>query len=307
MQSDRPVQDQYKSAQTLKRPVPGIKRSSWVILQSMTKIAGEVFRTPPKIGKRCRFLKSPLELTEMIQSPSSRREEVVRSLIRQIHDDGLTAGDRMPSIRHLSSQLGIGVNAVRDAMMQAQTLGLIKIRPRSGAFVQSISYAPLVDVLAGTLEASLLQVDQNLLHLLEARQIIEVELASLAAQRRRLEDLLPLRVCLDAMATAANEENCLHFGEAEMSFHLGVARIARNTVLLTTLQAILALVRPYLAQLPWKAECESRTDRAHTEIYQALLAGDSEHAGNCMRDHLKCAYESLLARVCDVATESPAA
>ena len=72
--------------------------------------------------------------------------------------------------------------------MQAQTLGLVKVRPRSGAFVQSLTYGPLIEALAGTLEAGLVQVDHSLFHLLEARQLIEMELVALAAQRRRLED-----------------------------------------------------------------------------------------------------------------------
>ena len=53
-------------------------------------------------------------------------------------------------------------------MLQAQTLGLVKIHPRSGAFVRSLSYAPLVDALTETLESSLLETDRNLFHLLEA-------------------------------------------------------------------------------------------------------------------------------------------
>jgi GntR family transcriptional repressor for pyruvate dehydrogenase complex len=242
----------------------------------------------------------------MIQTSQHRSQQLVRDLIRQIHAEGLSIGDRLPSIRHLSARLGVGVNAVRDAMMHAQTLGLVKIRPRSGAFVQSLNYAPLVEALAGTLEASLLQVDHNLFHLLEARQLIEVELIALAAIRRRLEDLLPVREALDRMSAAAVADDCQEFVEADVQFHLQIARIAGNTVLSTTLQAMLGVLRPYLTQLPWTPERRSQTDRSHGEIYQALLAGDREQSRLRMRDHLGLAYESLLARVQNV-TRAPQA
>lgn len=233
----------------------------------------------------------------MIQAPANKSQQLVRNLIQQIRADGLNVGDRLPSIRQLATRLGVGANAVRDAMMQAQTMGLVKVRPRSGAFVQSLTYAPLVDALSNTLEASLLQTDHNLFHLLEARQLVEVELASLAAHRRRLEDLLPVREALDAMAAAAQADRSHEFVEADVRFHLAIARIAGNSVLVTTLEAMLGLLRPYLVRLPWTPERRLRTDRSHAEIYWALVEGDSDRARSGMRAHLGMAYESLLSRV----------
>jgi GntR family transcriptional repressor for pyruvate dehydrogenase complex len=233
----------------------------------------------------------------MNPTSANKSQQLVRDLIQQIRADGLSVGDRLPSIRHLAAKMAVGTNAVRDAMMQAQTMGLVKIRARSGAFVQSLSYAPLVEALSTTLEASLLQTDHNLFHLLEARQLVEVELASMAAQRRRLEDLLPVREALDAMANAAAADRSGDFVEADVQFHLGIASIAGNSVLSMMLQAMLGLLRPYLVRLPWTPERRMRTDRSHAEIYQALVDGRPDKAREAMRGHLSMAYESLLSRV----------
>jgi DNA-binding FadR family transcriptional regulator len=233
----------------------------------------------------------------MIQSQADRGQQLVRDLLRQIRAEGLTVGDRLPSIRSLAARMGLGASAVRDAMLQAQTLGLVKIHPRSGAFVQSLTYAPLVDAFAGTLESSLLQADRNLFHLLEARQLIEGQLASQAARRRRSEDLLPLRETLEAMAAAAAADNRQDFVESDIEFHLAIARIAGNSVLLATLGAMLNLLRPYLMSLPWNAERQARADRSHAEIYEALVAGEGEQARARIDAHLGLAYKSLLAYV----------
>lgn len=233
----------------------------------------------------------------MIQSPASKAQELVQDLIVQIRSGGLAVGDRLPSIRQLATQMGVGSNAVRDAMMQAQTMGLVKIRPRSGVFVQSLDYSQLVDALSNTLEASLMQTDHNLFHLLEARQLVEIELVGMAAQRRRLEELLPVREALDAMVAAAAADRCQDFVEADVRFHLEIARIAGNSVLVTTLRAMLGLLRPYLVRLPWTPERRLKTDRSHTAIYKALVDGDAERARAGMRAHLGMAYESLLARM----------
>ncbi|RIK84354.1 MAG: hypothetical protein DCC68_01350 [Planctomycetota bacterium] len=237
------------------------------------------------------------ESRAMPQAAADKNQQLVRDLIQQIRAEGLTVGDRLPSIRSLANKLAVGTNAVRDAMMQAQTMGLVKIRPRSGAFVQSLNYGPLVEALSTTLEASLLQTDHNLFHLLEARQLVEVELASMAAQRRRLEDLLPVREALDAMVGAAAADRSIDFVEADVRFHLAIAAIAGNSVLSMMLQAMLGLLRPYLVRLPWTPERRTRTDRSHAEIYQALVEGRPDKARDAMRGHLGMAYESLLSRV----------
>lgn len=237
----------------------------------------------------------------MILSPPRNLEEtrhssreLVRRLVDHIRAEGLSVGDRLPSIRQLSETFKVGTNVVRDALMQAQTMGLVKIHPRSGAFVQSLSYAPLVDALTHTLDTSLMQVDHNLFHLLDARRLIEIELAGLAAERKQVEELLPVRQALEAMKQTQDHTEFLR---ADVRFHLGIAQAAGNPVLANVLQALLGLLQPYLAGLPWSPERRTRTDRSHADIYQALLDGDSDRARAAMREHVSYARESLLHEV----------
>jgi len=218
-------------------------------------------------------------------------QEPIRRLIDYIRSQGLNAGDRLPSIRRLAAAFGLGTNAVRDAMVQAQAMGLIKIHPRSGAFVQSLNYTPFVDALADTVEAALLQADHNLLHVLEARRYIETEVAAQAARWRRLEDLLPIRQSLEAMRRSAKDRpECV---DADIRFHVGIARAAGNPVLVILLQALLGLLRPHLVAWSWTEEGWRRADRSHIEIYQAILDQDVEGARKAMNEHLNLACENL--------------
>jgi DNA-binding FadR family transcriptional regulator len=221
--------------------------------------------------------------------------EPIRRLIDYIRSNGLNAGDRLPSIRHLAAAFGLGTNAVRDALVQAQAMGLVKIHPRSGAFVRSPNYAPFVDALADTVAASLLQADHNLLHVLDARRHVEIELAAQAAQWRRLEALLPVRQALEAMRRSAKHwPKCV---DADIQFHVGIARAAGNPVLVTILQALLGLLRPHLVGWPWTEEGWQRTDRSHAAIYQAILDQDRDGARKAMSEHLNLACEHLLKEI----------
>jgi len=225
---------------------------------------------------------------------SGETADVVRSVVELIQERGLKVGDKLPPIRQLAASLEVKPTVVRDALLQAQTMGLVQILPRSGAYVQSLTYAPLVEALANTLSPALMQEDHNLFHLLDARRTLEIELAGRAAQNPRMEDLLPVRNALEAMTNLSEAEDRPAYAEHDVRFHVGIARMAGNSVLFTVHGALLDLLRPYLAQIPRNPERRSRTDRSHAAIYAALAAGDADKARDETRLHLSMAYDSLL-------------
>jgi len=68
----------------------------------------------------------------------------------------------MPSIRALAERFGVTGSTIRDAQIQLQTMGMIKIVPRSGAVVRSVNLAPMVDAMAETLNCALSQAEPHL-------------------------------------------------------------------------------------------------------------------------------------------------
>src|SRR5208283_4993718 len=112
-----------------------------------------------------------------------------------IQELGLKVGEQLPSIRELAERLEAKPTAVRDALLRAQTMGLVRILPRAGAFLRStlsgtgLGKTTPVEGLSGILPPVPAPEIPNLFHLLDARRLVEVELAGRAAERRCLEDL----------------------------------------------------------------------------------------------------------------------
>lgn len=181
-------------------------------------------------------------------------------------------------------------NVVRDALLHAQTLGVVRVLPRSGAFVQSLDITPLGDALADSLHISLSAEEHNLFHVIDARTLVEVELAGLAADRRRDEDLLPLHDAITAHGQAADPDA---YVDSDHRFHLALARVAGNTVLTAYLQALLGLLRPYTRQTLQPAR-RTGTLEQHAAVYQAVLDRRPEAARGAMRDHLARSRAHLL-------------
>ncbi|HUY91216.1 MAG TPA: FCD domain-containing protein [Pirellulales bacterium] len=225
---------------------------------------------------------------------------VLDSIWEIVRQRGLKSGDQLPSIRELAERLGVKQTAVRDALLKAEAMGLVNVLPRAGAFLRGSVPAPatngasLDESLAGALHDALLGGEQNLLHMLDARRLIEIELAGRAADRRRLEDLLPVRRALEAMlqlpADAARAEHVTH----DVRFHIEIARLSGNLVLFVVQRTLLELLRPHLNEVPRGLQRRTQTGRSHVAIYEALVAGDAEKARREMREHLSLAYDVLL-------------
>jgi DNA-binding FadR family transcriptional regulator len=230
-------------------------------------------------------------------APAIDSRQMVRRLVELIRSEGLGVGDRLPSIRALAERLEVSTSVVRDAMVQAQVMGLVKLHPRSGAFVQSLNYGSVVDVFSDTLPSSLMEQDHNLIYLLDARRVIELETSSQAAQRRRLEDLLPLRRALEQMAEFSEPEAISDFVRADIDFHVGIAQAAGNPVMTLLVQSLLNSLRPYLLGLPSHPERRLNTEQSHSALYEAILKGNADAARAAMQGHLGLARDNLLLEV----------
>ncbi|MDB5308176.1 MAG: FadR family transcriptional regulator [Gemmataceae bacterium] len=229
---------------------------------------------------------------------SGKHENAIDRLISYISVKNLTTGNRLPSIKNLAVELDLPPHAVRDALLEAQTIGLVRVQPRSGAYVQSVSFSPLVAAFSKMLPRTLTGDDNNLLDLLEARRLIETDLVGMTATRRRLADLVPVRDAVQGMYSDSRDYDA--YVRHNEEFHLGLARIAGNQVLLIVLRHLLQLLRAVLVErqpASWWDEQSAKREadaREHEAIYTAVLAGDPAAARAAMLVHLRDTTESLL-------------
>jgi GntR family transcriptional repressor for pyruvate dehydrogenase complex len=211
-------------------------------------------------------------------------EHAAEQIIDLIHEQGLGPGSLLPTETALMERMGVGRSSVREALHGLAVLGVVEIRQGQGTFVRSP--VPLVGPSAVSGEAVSAALARGLTdELLEAREIIEVRAAGLAARRATPEDLSELeRLVGDARAAVAARRAAFQLSAA---FHLGVARAAHNDVL----ESFVASYFPLLAErgaslerLPGYNEWEIRE---HDEIRRAITEHDARLAMARMRDHLK--------------------
>lgn len=220
---------------------------------------------------------------------------ITRQLSELIDDKGLEPGERLPSIRELAVKFDVKPGAVRDALMAAQAKGLVKVVPRVGAIVQAAeaSHDP-EKVAADSFGEVVGQRNQNLFHILETREALELTMVARAAQRRELSELFRLRQILTDMADIPLEAESPEYARLDVDFHLEIGRLSGNSVMTSLLRVLLLEVRPHLDRIRWSNNRRADANESHARLYSALAAGDVEQAQSEMRNHIRTAYDSLL-------------
>ncbi len=80
------------------------------------------------------------------QSGEFLYQQVIDLICQQIGSGALSPGDKLPSLRHLSSELTVSIPTVRQAYLELERQGQIVAREKSGYFIQDKQNNPLVSI-----------------------------------------------------------------------------------------------------------------------------------------------------------------
>jgi GntR family transcriptional regulator, transcriptional repressor for pyruvate dehydrogenase complex len=213
-------------------------------------------------------------------------EQVADQLRELIRDGELAQGERLPNETVLAAEFGVSRATVREALrlLAAQNL----IRTAKGAGGGSYVMLPSVDHISDFLQASIKLLteaqDVTLEELLEARALLEVPAARLAAARHRDEDVERLRAAIPPDGSRlATQEQFVHNKE----FHTVVIESSGNTLLAIAAQPIFTVLQTHLARSVLGRRFHGAVADQHRAITAAIAAGDARAAEQEMHAHLE--------------------
>jgi GntR family transcriptional regulator, transcriptional repressor for pyruvate dehydrogenase complex len=215
-------------------------------------------------------------------------EEVCGRLTAHLVNGDWQPGDRLPSERELCELLGVGRASLREALKALALIGMIESRVGEGTFVRNRS-----EFLASPLLWSIAGSDENQRkELVEARRLLERELAMLAAQRATSEELQQIEMLLNRMGQSVKDPKL--FMEADIDFHLAIAQAAHNRPLLNGVQLIRNVMRQWIEQSLRAPGTSTEVLVQHEAIFRAIEKRDSEGARRAMEQHLDAMGALLL-------------
>jgi GntR family transcriptional repressor for pyruvate dehydrogenase complex len=209
-------------------------------------------------------------------------EQITEQIEQQILRGDLQSGDRLPTERELAEQFHASRTAVREAMKILAQKGLLQMRPGRGTIVINGTSQALRDSLGLMLRVA--QAD-SARELVEVREILEPEIAALAAVRATERDVVDLREAVEAMDAHLHDADA--FISADNFFHQVLARATQNALVLTLIDPIMELLSEQRKQIFFVDGGPLRGQFHHKQLLDAVGQHDSEAARISMRAHLQ--------------------
>lgn len=233
----------------------------------------------------------PIEIIE------TRRlyRQIADQLIRLIESGEYTPGMRLPAERMLAEQLNVSRPSVREALIALEVEGWVDIRGGTGVFVVERNAEPARQETSPpaapepTADAIPALPAVGPIELLEARDMVEPEVAALAARHASDEIVATLtRIMGDMVCCSSTDPKHM---DCDHQFHAALAAATGNAALVQVMETLWAMrLAPLYVQLQNHFHNEAIWQQAileHREIFEAVKKRDAKAARAAMHRHVQ--------------------
>jgi GntR family transcriptional repressor for pyruvate dehydrogenase complex len=213
-------------------------------------------------------------------------EQVAAALQRRIQEDGLRPGDFLGREEDLAGEFGVSRPTLREALKLLASGNLIRANkgPGGGIFVAHTADQGVRRSLSESVDMMIETGAVSLEELLEARTLLEVPLAGLAALQASEQTVDSLRAALSAETAADGDMDAIH--AADTQFHREIAAASGNRIAQALTGWVFEVLQPrLLVQLRDAVVPQALLDQ-HAALLKAIEKGDRTRAERAMREHL---------------------
>lgn len=227
----------------------------------------------------------PLERRARAFEPERTGESLRRSVVLPVLREAIVAGDLLPGARlsevEIARALGVSRTPIREALGELEREGLVRVFPRLGAFVRTITERDVEEIYA-------------------VREALDVLGAKLLAERITPVGIAQLQEAVETMRAAIARGDGGGYVEALDAFYALVVRLSGNETLERLHHSLLGPVRR-LRRIAMTHEGRVERSFAQAErIAHAIVAHDPA-AADLMREQIVTARDVVLETVREIA------
>ena len=210
-------------------------------------------------------------------------DKVAEQLTEAILSKQIRAGERLPSERELGDQFKVSRTVIREAVRSLAARGLVRVTSGRGVEVNKFGS----DGIAASMRLLVRgheRLDYGKVN--EVRIAVEVQVAGLAAQRARPQDLQRLSQICDDHQRSLEQGDLPGASEFDFQFHRELTRSADNELLLAMLDSVAEVLREVRYQSIAEPHVGEEGLRAHRRILKCVKSGNPQSAREAMAEHL---------------------
>lgn len=221
-------------------------------------------------------------------------EGLAETLVRDIVNGAYPPNSMLPSTDELAELSGLSRLTVREAIKLLVAKHVLRAEQGRGTFVNPVDrWSPLDPVLLvarSSLEEDPLELPRKFV---EARRVIEVAAAEMAAVRCEPEDLAELERTLAEMRTAASENDVGRFVTADIAFHQRILDVAGNPFIAAIFDPMAKILELTRYQTSAHAPVRGHAIDHHQRVYEAMAAASPVEAAAAMLAHMEQTSEDI--------------
>ena len=220
-------------------------------------------------------------------------EQVIEQIQEKIFYGEFKNGDKLPSERELSEQMGVSRTSIREALRVLETMGVVESRQGEGNFICSNVNKSLIEPLSLIFKLN----NGNWEDVIELRQALELETVKFASKRVTKEEADEMKFIINKMEEEINNQNRNEIlVNLDQKFHNKIASISKNYLIeclfLTSSNLFEEFIDDARRKIVNKYSDERVLLNQHKEIYNAIISNDSNLAYKKMEEHMNLIKEN---------------
>jgi DNA-binding FadR family transcriptional regulator len=238
----------------------------------------------------------------------SLSEDVADALLADILHDKYPPGTILPSESELAEIAGTSRLTIREGIKALRAKKVLEVTQGRGTFVLPVTswsvFDPVLLIARSAFGNDSIELERGFL---EARRLVEVAIAKLAAERRTPEDLQLMIADQNIMKKAMAKGDVKGFIDADIAFHKRFLDAAGNPFIAALFDPMSEILHLTRHQLLSQEKVRARAVEKHHSILEAMIAGDPLRVEFAMTDHMEQIEEDLETYVRDSAKSMLAA
>lgn len=211
------------------------------------------------------------------QPSKSRRlvDDVVFQLQHKISTGEIQPGEKIPTEPKLMELFGVGRSTIREAIRVLVHAGLLEKKQGFGTYLKT---SPIIqEPLTNRLHRA------ELIEVYEARKMVELEMARLAALRRDETDLENMRNQLDTRHSAIKNANRELYKRSDIEFHMFIAIACKNGVIIDLFRSFSHVITDAMDKLNNEYQSHDPQSDYHEKLYESIKDKEPELAAKYTR------------------------
>jgi DNA-binding FadR family transcriptional regulator len=194
---------------------------------------------------------------------SEKLSDQVANKIRQdIDQKKYKAGEKIPAEPELMKLYGVGRSTIREAIKTLAMTGILKVQQGAGTFVNT-------GVPQETIYQQFQRADFD--EIKAVRKLLEDEIVRLASKNHTAENLKEMKKCLESRRLAILSEQWQACVDADIAFHVAIARASLNHVLANLYQSFTAIIRDFFSKREVHGVSNfAMSHHLHEQLFEAI-------------------------------------